>query len=285
MRKILGRIVLLCLACVLCMQGLCLAEEEEDKKENWVEYFAQNDSNIFYVDTNSIKMREYNGRKYVEATLRRKEKYFESIPFVGGFWNQKTTGKWHDIYDIGQGKVIDLEWEDKRRNPSKGTMDISSIPNGMIFEDPEKRLLEWVASNYPALIDEIMQYNHDTVFRYTTEGVNYTVSRNTDGIGGTYKIQSEDGLMGVAFDYNPNTNTFLMYNLDEEKPYSSQKYTSLATMARNSTDPYDDWNGNYTRNSDGVFVHYITENNQRHIFHWETDGLLTFLRLHGYKYL
>ena len=286
MRKILGRVVLLCLACVLCMQGLCLAEEEEDKKDNWVEYFYSNDSNIFFVDTNFIKVREYNGRKYLEASLRRKEKYFETIPFIGGgFWNQKTTAKWHCLIDIGQGKNISLEWEDKTTKPSKGADPISAITNGANLSEAIKRLLEWTESNYPALIDEIMQYNHDTVFRYTTDGVNYTVSRNTDGVGGTYKIQSEDGLMSETFDYNPNNNIILHYDNDGEKPSSSSKYTSWTTMVHHNANPYDEWNGNFTRDSNGVFEHYITETNKRFIFQWATDAMLTFFRLHGYKYL
>ena len=71
MRKVWSRIFLLCMACMICMSGLCLAKEEEEK-ENWVQYYYKDSNNILYVDTNSIKVREYEGRKYLDVKVRAK---------------------------------------------------------------------------------------------------------------------------------------------------------------------------------------------------------------------
>ena len=57
---------LLCMACMICMGGLCMAKENG---ENWVRYY-RSDYYTCKVDTNSIKVREHNGRKYLEASIK-----------------------------------------------------------------------------------------------------------------------------------------------------------------------------------------------------------------------
>lgn len=153
-----AKVFLLYMVCMLCMCGLCAAEEEE-KKENLVECYVMDDYNIFYVDTNSIKAREYNGRKYLELFARRKETYFESIPFLGGFWNKRTTAKWHLLYDIAQDKAIALEWEDNSKKPKKGTNDISAIENSTGMSNSDRQIVAWVSNHYPSIIQEINTAN------------------------------------------------------------------------------------------------------------------------------
>ena len=97
-------------------------------------------------------------------------------------------------------------------------------------------------------------------------------------------IQSEDGLMGLTFDYKPESNMFMMYNLNEPTPYSSMKFEGWNKFKRNSTDMYDSFNGEYKRfNKDNTFKK--SENDATQIFGWETNALLTFLRTKAWKYI
>lgn len=160
MQKVWRRIFLLCMACMICLQGLCLADDE---KENWVEYYRETEQpwNIYYVDTNSIKALDYNGRKYLEANVRRKEETYEYI-WVVVRQIEVTNAKWHKVFDIENQKVLNLEFDNKYANPKKGKYDISELGekgwdlHKYLFEE---RLEKWIEQNYPAVINKIRTHN------------------------------------------------------------------------------------------------------------------------------
>ena len=273
------RSLVLSVLCLLCLFGTCLAN---DKNENWVNVYNSTGTNTFWLDTNSLKVVEYNGRKYLETRLKRKE---EGEEFYVYFTRTvtKTTAEWHQLFDIGQGKQISLDYYNKSTG-NKGTNDISAITNGNNITEIDERELEWITSNYPSLVEEIMSYNHDKSLRSPLGETECIVTRNTTGVGGAYIIQSEDGLTGLSFDYKPESNMFMMYNLNEESPYSSMKFNGWTKFKRNSTDMYDSWNGEYVRYvKDNLFKK--TDNEGLHIFSWETNALLTFLRTKAWKYI
>lgn len=277
MKKELMKTLTLCLLCIMCLCTTCLAA---GKNENWAKCFSLDDYTIFYADTNSIKAIEYDGRKYLEIRFKRKAPDIQSFTWK---YIERTTGDWHLVFDIERCVGVTLEGYNKFYNPQRWTGNISNIKNGWNCGEVEERILEWVSSNYPSLIDEIMQYNHDNkILSPMSSQATMTISRNTSGVGGKYKMISEDGLLGITFDYNPDTNIILLYNKDESTPYSSQKYKSWTEMIRNSQND-DIFNGTYNRNSKGQFLK-VNEKNVN-IYDWTTYGLLTFLRTRAWKNL
>ena len=273
------RSLMLVVLCLLCLVGTCLAN---DKKDNWVFYYSSINNNTFFVDTNSLKVVEYNGRKYLETRSKRKEEGEEFYLYFSRTIT-KTTAEWHQLFDISQGKQITLDYYDKSDN-SKGTNDITAITNGRNITEIDERELEWIASNYPPLVDEIMSYNHDKSLRSPLGKTECIIKKNTTGVGGAYMIQSDDGLMGLTFDYKPESNMFLMYDLNESSPYSSMKFNGWNEFKRNSTDMYDSYNGEYVRSEkDNLFKQ--KDNEGYRIFSWETNSLLVFLRTKAWKYL
>lgn len=148
MRKAGRMIFLLCVALIVCMQGLCLAADG-----NWVRYY-QDANEIYYVDTNSIKTLEYKGRKYLEVKGRTEEKRGEDYVV----W-----AKWHLLFDVENQKVCPLKFENKKTNSIDG-IDISQMhvygntcPTDFIAYTFQ--LMEWVERNYPSVIDEIRTFN------------------------------------------------------------------------------------------------------------------------------
>lgn len=265
--------IILCVFCVVCLLGNCGAAA---KNENWVRFYGD-DWDDYCVDVNSLKITEYNGRKYLDARMKYKVTRDKMV-----YKRVTTYGEWHALYDIGRSRYTYLEYFNDAWKPKRGRTDISSINNGWAIDWMGKRLVEWVASNHPEIIDEIMEFNQDKSLYYLAESAVFMVTKNTSGVGGKYLLQSEDGLMGITFDYKPESNLLLLYDLNEAKPYSSQKYISWNRMKRNSADMHDQWNGEYIYNGK-QFAHM--ENKGTFIFAWETDGLQTFLRTRAWKHL
>lgn len=160
MRKAWQRIFLLCIACLVCMGGVCLAKEDDG---NWVQYYYHDDINIFYVDTDSIKTCEYEGRKYLEAKIKRKKTQVEDY-VVFGRMVEVTGAEFHILFDVENRKAMYLEWynEAAKSGRKKGKRDISLIKNGGESIEghpgPEK-LLPWIEQNYPSIINEIRTFN------------------------------------------------------------------------------------------------------------------------------
>lgn len=272
--------IMICVFCVVCLLGNCGAAA---KNENWVSFIRFGDT-TYSVDADSLKTTEYNGRKYLDARIKCQTVWDKVV-----YKRVTTDGEWHALYDIGKSEATYIK-DDKKKAKHSGFMIYSQGKRIVVpitnyretIDSKGKRLVEWVASNHPEIIDEIMEFNQDKSLYYSAESAVFMVTRNTSGVGGKYLLQSEDGLMGITFDYKPESNLLLLYNLNEAKPYSSQKYISWNRMKRNSTDMHDQWNGEFIY--DGKqFAH--TENKGNYIFAWETDGLQTFLRTRAWKHL
>lgn len=161
MRKTWQRIFLLCMACMICMCGLCFAEENDGG--NWVQYYYQDSYNIYYVDTNSIKAREYEGRKYLEVKTRTKETRVEGYVV----WAQEvevTFARGHWLFDVENRKGIVLDMENFKTN-IRGGQDISDIKTKAVSVSSDPRLtfvdalLTWVEQNRPDVINEIRTFN------------------------------------------------------------------------------------------------------------------------------
>ena len=64
--KVWPRIFMLCAACVIYMQGGCLAGNG-----NWVEYYRAG-CDVFLANADLVEAREWNGRKYLAVTILHK---------------------------------------------------------------------------------------------------------------------------------------------------------------------------------------------------------------------
>lgn len=137
MRMALRRIVLLCAACMICMCGLCLA-----KDGNWIKYHSYSSSK-YYVNPSSLKAREYEGRKYLEANVD-----------IGG-------SQMLIALDIENQKYIVLEGHNHLTGKTTST-DISQMSQ----QSPTfsgipiyVKLVSWVEKNRPDVINEIREHN------------------------------------------------------------------------------------------------------------------------------
>ncbi|SHK26304.1 hypothetical protein SAMN05216582_101104 [Selenomonas ruminantium] len=267
--------VMVCVLCVACLFGNCGAAE---KNENWVK-MTWTPKLEFFLDASAIKATEYNGRKYLDIKTK-----------AVVFKNNKTIAEWHVLIDIAQGKVATLKF--KKRHEEANSCDVSTAMSNLRDIDYiDERILERITSVCPAVVDDIMAYNHDSSLRSPIGNAVFFITRNTSGVGGAYQMLSEDGLMGITFDYKPESNLLVLYDLNEATPYSSQRYYDTPKffvpwdhMKRNSADMHDAWNGEYERNW-GTDVFEKVDNQGTSIFKWETDALLTFLRTRAWKHL
>ena len=206
MRKALRRIFLLCVALIVCMQGLCLAYVSE---ETWMEFWEGNWTRFDleaayppYLDMDSVKAREYNGRKYLELMLV--AQYYQD-PFCRfhmlldiehqkevrlGQWalvitNDKVADKRKYKYysqdtsyyaDIP--KLQDWTMERERQLSSKDISAITEARSENWTRGIEKEAIQWVEQNRPDVIDEIRTFNHSGQSAGTT---NVTGAANATG--------------------------------------------------------------------------------------------------------
>lgn len=140
MRKFWLKVFLLCMACMICMGGLCMAGNE-----NWVQYL-KNAKGSHYVDTNSITTREYEGRKYLDLKVK---------------WGEPAI-IWHTLVDVEKRKFFVLEIRTNYKGPKWSSQDISKITqnsSSVLKYEFIETLLIWVEQNYPAVINEIREHN------------------------------------------------------------------------------------------------------------------------------
>lgn len=161
MRKAWLKIVLLCVACIICMSGLCLAYVPEEG--NWVRYWPKA-SYPYYLDVDSVKVTEYNGRKYLE--------YVSIGADYKGFYTRD-----HMLLDIENGnkKMLFLSrWElviqndklvSERQMSSHDISDITTDEaysgDGWLTGSPDEAI-QWVEQNRPDIINEINTYNRSS---------------------------------------------------------------------------------------------------------------------------
>lgn len=159
MRRIWSRIFVLCIACMICMSGLCLAYVPEEG--NWARYWLES-SAPYYLDVDSVKVTEYNGRKYLE--------------YITVYTDYHGTSREHFLLDIEKGNKKRLclgLWNlviqnDKLVSERRVcTNDISDITNtdralygdGWLTGAPDSAI-QWVEQNRPDIINEIHTFNH-----------------------------------------------------------------------------------------------------------------------------
>lgn len=140
MRKIWRRIFLLCVACMICMQGLCLAGLPQG---NWMHYYNDG-SKKYYLNTDSVKVREYTGRKYLEV-----------ITLANTLANTELWVQYWMVFDIENSKCAILEWSFSDGRVTKG--DISKITYSLTKD--RQAMLQWVEQNRPDVINEIRTFN------------------------------------------------------------------------------------------------------------------------------
>lgn len=136
MRRNWLRVFLLCVACAVCLQGLCLS-----KDRNWVEYHrvgVDGDSK-YYVDITSIQACEFSGRKYLGANVE-----------IGG-------SPLRIAIDVENRKFVVLEG----RNHVTGKMIHNDMSQMISFSGIPiyEILLHWVEQNRPDVIQEIRNFN------------------------------------------------------------------------------------------------------------------------------
>ncbi len=147
--KVWSRFLLLCAACLICMQGLCLAGNG-----NWVEFYRTgNSSEVYYVNSDSAKVIEWNGRKYLEARIVQK---INALP--GNVQEEITVA-----FDIDNRKCVELQiiHNDRGYRMELERHNISEIAgNGSMMDTWHFEFLDWSEHNLPSLINEIHAFNH-----------------------------------------------------------------------------------------------------------------------------
>ncbi len=144
MRKAWQRIFLLCVACMICMCGLCFAGNEK-----WMNYnYYGTPVYSFYVDANSITTCEYEGRKYLDIILKC-EKHNGPVTI------------YHDLFDVENQTMCVLEAKNEAK---EGWSDydyskIIRIPYPVSNYEYLEKLLTWVEQNRPDVINEIRTFN------------------------------------------------------------------------------------------------------------------------------
>ena len=184
MRKILGRVVLLCLACVLCMQGLCLAE-------NWVQYGYNPGGMVtgtLLVDVDSVHTVDCKGRRFLLARNRQEFPGYPSYGTFGlfafdlenntslkiesGFEATGVTDRC-DISLLISGEVVTFDDGERAvRNPA----DNKCYPIDM--SDRCKKMLQTIKQYRPDVVQAVLAYNANN-----GQGSNAGVGKKPANIG------------------------------------------------------------------------------------------------------
>ena len=175
MRKIWSRIFLLCMACMICMCGLCLAGNG-----NWVT-FVEFDNLRWTINPSSIKVHEWNGRKFLE--LRARMELPIQIEYLMAI-------------DVETRQAVDLESksfssipEMEHNNPYMTSWsDISEIVNGQKKEYFHDTCFKRAKDYRPDLIKEIREHNKTAP---SLESLRNAPPEKTDAKGATHGILSD----------------------------------------------------------------------------------------------
>lgn len=150
MRKAWQIIFLLCMACIICMQGLCFAGDKDGK---WVQYYREDDQNVYFVNEDYVNVQEYNGRKYLELAVKCKETKYENYVLVARAV-LVTKYQCHKLYDVERNIGIIIK-------PNTDNLKVieKKAAGGLLARD--QALLQWAEKKYPALINEIKENNRN----------------------------------------------------------------------------------------------------------------------------
>lgn len=244
MRKVLGKIFLLCLACVLCTQGLCFAE-------NWVQYGYNNRGVVpgtLLVDVDSVHTVDCKGRRFLQA--RSKE------VFTGAYANAGTisiiafdlennlslqiecrgaaTGHLmvkHDISVLASGKVT---------TSSNGKKEIYDPANRMYVPvDVDNKMLQIIKQYRPDVVQAVLNYNGGSGKTPANIGniqphVEYTVLDS--GAVCLYEMEMDDG--EIVYEYLYRVPKSLGFPMAFATGYRTDGTTTVRTVVENE-DRYD----------------------------------------------
>ncbi len=163
MRKAwLARVLLLCMACLICVGGLCSAKDKDKLTLMWEFELDSNypgEKRKFYIDDNATQIIDYEGRKYLQVYIQINKVFFEQIWFVPT-WREGEKGHWTRIYDIENRKAFTLEYFDTNEKPKKGSFNISTMKqNCGEYNEFDQKFIQWMETNRKSVLDEIRRAN------------------------------------------------------------------------------------------------------------------------------
>lgn len=162
MRKIWWKAFLLCVACLVCVGGLCAAKDKENMTLMWQDEHINDklgEKYKYYLDDSETKIIDYEGRKYLQTYFQRNKVFMEQIWFVP-MWRESEKAHWTRIYDVERQKVFTLDYLNKDRKQKEGHYSISSMKQNLRdYSDLDKKFMQWMETNRKSLLDEIRRAN------------------------------------------------------------------------------------------------------------------------------
>lgn len=143
MRKIWWKAFLLCVACLVCVGGLCAAKDKENMTLMWQDEHINDklgEKYKYYLDDSETKIIDYEGRKYLQTYFQRNKVFMEQIWFVP-MWRESEKAHWTRIYDVERQKVFTLDYLNKDRKQKEGHYSISSMKQNLRdYSDLDKKI-------------------------------------------------------------------------------------------------------------------------------------------------
>lgn len=162
MRKILWKTFLLCMACLVCVGGLCAAKDKDNMTLMWQDEHINDklgEKYKYYLDDSATKIIDYEGRKYLQAYFQRNKVFMEQIWFVP-MWRESEKAHWTRIYDVERQKSFTLDYLNKDIKQKEGHYNISSMKQNLRdYSDLDKKFMQWMETNRKSLLDEIRRAN------------------------------------------------------------------------------------------------------------------------------
>lgn len=193
MRKILWKTFLLCMACLVCVGGLCAAKDKDNMTLMWQDEHINDklgEKYKYYLDDSATKIIDYEGRKYLQAYFQRNKVFMEQIWFVP-MWRESEKAHWTRIYDVERQKSFTLDYLNKDIKQKEGHYNISSMKQNLHdYSELDKKFMQWMETNRKSLLDEIRRANGDA------SNAGFSVSQTTpQGQTNAVTVQGQSGTM------------------------------------------------------------------------------------------
>lgn len=130
--------------------GLCAAKDDG----NWVQYYKENDQNVFFVNEDFVKVLEFDGRKYLELAIKCKGTKWESYIFVARPV-LVTLYQQNQLLDVETGKYMMFD----SSKDTKPNLDLFAKSGKGVNQGRGQALLRWVEQKYPSMVSELREHN------------------------------------------------------------------------------------------------------------------------------
>ena len=304
MRKVwASKVFLLCMACLICMGGLCAAKDKDTLTFMWegeADYMGEKYK--YYIDDNATKIIDHEGRKYLQVYIQRNKVIFEQIWFVPT-WREIERAHWTLIFDIENRKVFFQEHMNKEIKNKKGKQDISTMKQNFVDCDQYiEPMLQWIETHRQSVVDEIRRANGGnpgTIGNAGQPAVSGAGSSNLSKFP-SLDVTYEDMVYDASTDTYRNYGTYHFYNNGPRLPMdagapSGLKYVYTLRYFSNrknvdfsidyyidpqSVSRYSGISGDTVR---GIFYKHITHDDWSGWSTWTVQGFKVYIDYNMYS--